>query len=95
MPVTQHAEIFPWLCYLVRWQYAASTANKLDAIGDTRFFPCGTDLSHFSEMCSLAFQNSSNLSSEEIISNLETFVEEIHISFYYLVGKQLSSLDTG
>lgn len=73
------------------WQHAPSTANKLDAISATRLFPCGIDLCHFSEMCSLEFQSSSYISSEEIISNLETFVDGIHISFYYLVGKELSS----
>lgn len=42
-------------------------------------------------MCSLAFQSPSYISSEEIISNLETSVGGIHISFL-LVGGVTSSL---
>lgn len=52
-------------------------------------------LSHFPEMRSLAFQSPSYISSEEIISNLESCVDGIHISFYHLVGKARASMDAG
>lgn len=81
--IKQHSDIFPWLCCPVGQQHALPIANKLDAISATGLIPCGIDLSHFSEMCSLSFQNPSFVSSEEIISNLKTFVGGIHISFYY------------
>lgn len=63
--------------------------------GAMKLFPCGVDLSYFSEMCSLAFRSPSYISSEEIISNLEAFMYGIHISFDYLVEKELSSMGTG
>lgn len=86
----QHSAFSPGFTILLG-SNAPFLANKLDAISATRLFPCGIDLSHFSEMCSLAFQSPSYISSEEIISNLETSVDGIHI----MLGKELSFLDTG
>jgi hypothetical protein len=82
---------FPVALQSCQVAHAPSIANKFDAISAATLFPCGIDLSHFSEMCSLTFQSPSYISSEEIIFYLETIVDGIHISFYSLVGKELSS----